>query len=313
MAMGRQQSAPGLDAWESTFADGLVANSRVGIPDPWIAGHVHVVRNLPDQPEFTPTGEMPFYQVIYHLTPVYLTERIQGNKPYLNKVLIPGDILITSAEFTAQDRRTTWKSSDGEGTSILSLMLEPTQIKAASQTLDLDYTSTKLIPHTLSSDPVLENLLRALGSELESEASAGRLYAEQLIQTVAVHLVSKYTPRQPALKAHNDKLAANLIRRVEAYVRTHLSEELTLTTLAKQVLLSDYYFARQFKAATGETPAAFVCRLRMERAARILRDRPYFTIAMVATEVGYSDPAAFAKAFRRQMGINPSTYRQTCR
>jgi len=46
----------------------------------------------------------------------------------------------------------------------------------------------------------------------------------------------------------------------------------------------------------------------MDRAARLLADRG-LTVREVARRVGYRQPAQFAKAFRRHLGVAPSDYR----
>ncbi len=61
---------------------------------------------------------------------------------------------------------------------------------------------------------------------------------------------------------------------------------------------------RRFRRALGIGPAGYLRRLRMDRAAELLRstDMP---VSGVALECGYADPAAFARAFRRETGTAP--------
>ena len=68
-------------------------------------------------------------------------------------------------------------------------------------------------------------------------------------------------------------------------------------------------FKRRFKAATGETPIAYVQRIRVERAKRLLEtgDRP---VDEISWAVGYEDPASFRRLFRRLTGLAPGAYRQ---
>jgi transcriptional regulator GlxA family with amidase domain len=68
-------------------------------------------------------------------------------------------------------------------------------------------------------------------------------------------------------------------------------------------------FKRRFKAATGHTPIAYVQRIRVERAKRMLEtsDEP---IEEISWAVGYEDPASFRRLFKRLTGLTPGAYRQ---
>lgn len=68
-------------------------------------------------------------------------------------------------------------------------------------------------------------------------------------------------------------------------------------------------FARRFQAATGLAPIAYVQRLRVEEAKRRL-ERTETPVERIAWEVGYEDPAAFRRLFRRLVGLPPGAYRR---
>lgn len=71
-------------------------------------------------------------------------------------------------------------------------------------------------------------------------------------------------------------------------------------------------FKRRFKTATGHTPIAYVQRIRVERAKRLLEssDQP---VEEISWAVGYEDPASFRRLFKRLTGVTPSAYRQRFR
>lgn len=68
-------------------------------------------------------------------------------------------------------------------------------------------------------------------------------------------------------------------------------------------------FKRRFKLATSNTPIAYVQRIRVERAKRLLEtsDEP---IEEISWAVGYEDPASFRRLFKRLTGLAPGAYRQ---
>jgi transcriptional regulator GlxA family with amidase domain len=73
--------------------------------------------------------------------------------------------------------------------------------------------------------------------------------------------------------------------------------------------LASRTFKRRFKVATNHTPIAYVQRIRVERAKRLLEtsDEP---IEEISWAVGYEDAASFRRLFKRLTGLTPGTYRQ---
>ncbi|GDY13587.1 AraC family transcriptional regulator [Planctomycetota bacterium] len=84
-----------------------------------------------------------------------------------------------------------------------------------------------------------------------------------------------------------------------------LSEPLSRAVLARTAGLSIERFAAVFRAATGESPMAFIERERMERALTLLTAGG-LAIAEVARQVGFADPFHFSRRFRKHFGVPPS-------
>ncbi|MGH8145864.1 MAG: helix-turn-helix transcriptional regulator [Rhodanobacteraceae bacterium] len=62
-------------------------------------------------------------------------------------------------------------------------------------------------------------------------------------------------------------------------------------------------------ASRGESIAARLYKLRMQRAAGLLVARPGYSVGAVASRCGYTDLSAFGKAFRREFGVAPNAWR----
>ena len=93
-----------------------------------------------------------------------------------------------------------------------------------------------------------------------------------------------------------------------AIIDAEYRKRLQLDDVARRVATSRRQLQRAF-AEAGETSfRAYLQRVRMERAAELLRDGTA-PVNEVASAVGYRQPAQFAKAFRRHHGSPPSSFR----
>ncbi len=68
-------------------------------------------------------------------------------------------------------------------------------------------------------------------------------------------------------------------------------------------------FAERFRRTLGESPMGYLTRWRMYLAARLLAEGRE-SLAGITEQVGYESEAAFAKAFKRTIGLAPGAYRR---
>ena len=99
------------------------------------------------------------------------------------------------------------------------------------------------------------------------------------------------------------------INRVIDYLRGKLDRQLKLEELAKVACFSEFHFHRIFGAVSGETLNNFTNRLRLEKAARLLRYSDQ-NLTEIALECGFSSSATFSRAFRSGYDTSPSQFRK---
>ena len=94
------------------------------------------------------------------------------------------------------------------------------------------------------------------------------------------------------------------------WAREHLSEPLSLDTLADVASMSRRTFTRRFREITGTTFIKWLNAERVARAQQLLEttDRP---IECIASEVGFGTPLSLRQQFAAQLGTTPSDYRRT--
>lgn len=94
----------------------------------------------------------------------------------------------------------------------------------------------------------------------------------------------------------------------ELILCNNLDQVVSVRAVASQLGLEWETFRKQFRARTGQSPAAYRNLARLQHARRLLIDQ-HLSVTEVALLVGYADPFAFSKAFRRWSGVAPSAVR----
>jgi AraC family transcriptional regulator len=103
---------------------------------------------------------------------------------------------------------------------------------------------------------------------------------------------------------------AQRIDRVIDYLRANLHRPVKLAELANVACFSEFHFHRIFTAVSGETLNNFTNRLRLEKAARLLRYSEQ-SLTDIALDCGFSSSATFSRAFRSAYETSPSQFRKS--
>ena len=99
------------------------------------------------------------------------------------------------------------------------------------------------------------------------------------------------------------------LARALRFCRDHFREPLSVKQIAHEAGMSREHFSRAFAQRTQETPAAFLRRLRVEEAARLLRETR-LPLREIAMRSGFYSPRHLMRTFQREHQLTPSTYRQ---
>ena len=100
--------------------------------------------------------------------------------------------------------------------------------------------------------------------------------------------------------------------RVRDLLRECHSQPLTLGDCAEEVELSPWHLLRTFRAAFGETPHAYLTRVRIDRAARLIALTGR-SVTDVCFDVGFASLGSFSTLFKRHTGWSPAAYRRRAR
>lgn len=105
-----------------------------------------------------------------------------------------------------------------------------------------------------------------------------------------------------------DRRELTPVEKAVEYVNSHISSKISLHDLAEAANLSDYYFSRHFKAATGISPIEYVAAKKLDYAKSLLI-RTSGTTTEIAAQVGYST-RSFINLFTAHFGYPPQKFRQ---
>lgn len=135
---------------------------------------------------------------------------------------------------------------------------------------------------------------------------------EQIARQVAQDMVVYY--RRPGGQSQFSALAElsgeeSVFSSLLQWIRSHLSERLTVEQMADHMAMSPRNFSRAFARAIGVSPAKAVERLRLE-AARERVENSQEPIEQVAAATGFSDPERMRRAFIRAFGQPPQGLRR---
>ena len=97
------------------------------------------------------------------------------------------------------------------------------------------------------------------------------------------------------------------VSRAKGYISSNYHRRLKVEHIADALHIDRQYLRNLFVKHEGISTKEYLDRYRMERAAELLRLEDT-SVYMVALSVGYSDPLAFSKAFKKRYGVSPSQF-----
>lgn len=119
-----------------------------------------------------------------------------------------------------------------------------------------------------------------------------------------------------SLNAHPDSdraLGADRmwVERAKEYISANYHRRLRVEEIAASLHIDRKYMRNIFVRHTGACTMDYLLRFRMMRAKELL-SLPDIPVSVVAISVGYDDPLAFSKAFKKHCGLSPLAYKKNC-
>jgi len=138
------------------------------------------------------------------------------------------------------------------------------------------------------------------------QAARGLWYQSQVLQLMVTHFFTRGGADELFCE-RQQRVARERVERVVALLRQHLAAPPALDEIGRQAGCSPFYLSRTFSREMGMTIPQYLRKLRMERAADLLRSGKY-NVTEAALEVGYASLSHFSQAFCQTMGCCPALY-----
>jgi len=140
------------------------------------------------------------------------------------------------------------------------------------------------------------------------EEDLGKQAALRVARELVVYMKRPGGQAQYSEPLRFQSAATDELHEVDAYIRAHLDEKLSVASLARFVCLSERHFSRRFQRAYKTSPAVYVERLKLDEARSRLAETGC-RIDQLAFALGFGSDDAFRRAFERRFGIAPNQYR----
>lgn len=173
--------------------------------------------------------------------------------------------------------------------------------------LDREPREMQLHEHTFLEDPQQAQRFRQLLA-LNWDEPAERLLTSSIAHELISHTLLSQVGARQGLRLKGG-LAAHQRRQLVAYIDSQLAEPISLGQLAGLCALSEYHFARMFRASFGLPPHQYVLARRLDRARQMLRGT-VLPLGEIALACGFASASHFTNRFRQVLGGTPGEYRQ---
>ncbi|MGF6733540.1 AraC-like DNA-binding protein [Paraburkholderia youngii] len=186
------------------------------------------------------------------------------------------------------------------------LYLPQAWVERAARRLDLPGLAgvEAAFGHTLVDDHALVDAIRQ--AFVAIHGNEGRLARDQTLDRLLLRLGAQLRDAPLA----GDPAASPTIARVRDLLHEQMDGNPGLDELAEVAGIDRFRLTRLFQRAFGTSPHAYLVRLRLRAARRLLAAGR--TPAQVAAEVGFADQSHLGRWFRRAYRMTPAAYRQMC-
>ena len=163
----------------------------------------------------------------------------------------------------------------------------------------------------LDPDNIAGALLEEIAHIGQDQGDRGFERAQSVLWALIARL-KESVPAEGGARRTGDRAPApapsDLVEKVDAYLAAHVAQQVKLSELARYLNLSVSLVSHRYREETGLPPKKRLTQMRMDLVKKMLLSGQSLKAAAVAA--GIPDPYYLSRAFKREEGISPRTYRK---
>ena len=156
----------------------------------------------------------------------------------------------------------------------------------------------------------LKKELKPLFRDMINAPSATPMIQETEQIATFYHILSRLL--ENAQNTPKKKIPSNqkeiYLRKALSYIDIHYAEDISVAEISDFINIDRTYLFNLFKSLLNMSPQQYLLNYRISKAALML-EHSDLSVAEIASYVGYTDPLAFSKAFKKVKQISPQNYR----
>ena len=161
----------------------------------------------------------------------------------------------------------------------------------------------------LEDDLVVAQTTKSVLPLLGQTDARSELVLDQFSLILGAHLIQQYGVLRKAARPARGGLAPWQRRRASELLHEHMHGGIGLSAIARECGLSTSHFARSFKTSFGVSTHQWLNQHRIDHA-KLLMSQTAMSLVEIAFQSGFTDQAAFTRAFNRFVGVSPGRWRR---
>ena len=185
-------------------------------------------------------------------------------------------------------------------TSFFALIVSPSIVS------DVDFKDITINNHVQNSE-FARDCFTKMNEEYANWQTGSDMAIKGIVCLLISHLVKNYSIRS---STHSDKQKRDMQRLNNSlcFIDEHYNEKITSKKLAEMSYVTESYFCRFFKKATGVTVSEYLNEFRIEKAMYLLKNTTA-SILGISEQVGFYDTNYFSRVFKKHTGVTPTRFR----
>lgn len=177
---------------------------------------------------------------------------------------------------------------------------------SAKDYFDMLYEENSFNTITVPHPEVIENIINAIGSLIQSPHMVSGLKTSSLVSQLLTEIIDCNISN--SIKQDNN-LQPSWIWRVLDFIQNNYNSKISIQKLADEYFISPSHFIKVFKQYTGCSPYEYIINYRINEAKKLLINSTE-TMEEIAFRSGFCSPSLFSKKFKEVTGKTPNKFRQ---